>query len=185
VQNIITDGGTSKSLVGFTGPGGTCFKNCDPTAGADVCGDGFFCEVISSAGNAVCLPLTPMPTGIAGRACRGNELVCSNPPSNGFCYPEILSNGQATGFINGACMADCSAGDNCAADAMCVGVSQTTSFCIERCSGPGTRSTCRVPGYSCMPLNQGTDGVCLPDCQQPNWSCTSPKTCNAMTGQCQ
>jgi hypothetical protein len=180
------DGGT-KSLVGFSGPAGsgTCFKNCDPTQGADVCGDGFFCNVISQPGNAVCLPLTPMPNGVAGRACKNDPTLCANPPSSGFCYPESTANGL-TGFSGGACMADCTNGNSaCGTESLCVGVSQTTSFCIEKCSAPGARSTCRSPGYTCTPLMGQTDGVCLPDCQQPNWGCIAPKTCNATTGLCQ
>jgi hypothetical protein len=172
-------------MVGFGGTGGFCFKPCDQTAAADVCGDGFFCQVLNWYGDAACLPLTPMPTGVAGQPCVGSELTCSNPPSNGFCFPDIDSNtGDPTGFTGGACMADCSGGNNCASDSVCVKVSGSTSYCIEKCSGPGTRSICRDPGYTCKKLSTSADGVCMPDCQQPGWSCAPGRTCDASSGQC-
>jgi hypothetical protein len=191
-NTFAVDGGT-KSLVGFTSANGSCFKDCDTTAGATVCGDGFFCQTINSSGAGACLPLTPMPTGIAGQACKNDPTVCANPPSSGFCYPESTSSG-ATGFSGGACMADCTNGVSaCGTDSLCVGVSSTTSFCIQTCATPGTRSTCRT-NYTCSPLTaaNGTplpQGACLPDCQQTNWGCNrnpdAGQTCNTTTGACQ
>jgi hypothetical protein len=190
--NVFTvDGGTTKSLVGFAGTAGqdgSCFKNCDSTAGADVCGAGFFCQAISQTAS-VCLPLTPMPKGVAGQACSTDGTVCSNPPSSGFCYPESTSSG-ATGFSGGACMADCTEGDiACGTESLCVGVSSSQAFCIETCATPHTRSTCRTH-YTCAPLTKSDgselpQGACLPDCSQPNWSCSADAgTCNTTTGQC-
>ncbi len=180
-ETMLPDGGI-RTLTGQDLS--VCLGLCDPETN-EPCGQNTFCLATQTGG--VCAPYTAIPAGMLGSACTSGT-QCSFPPVNGFCLPETGSAGP-TGFNGGACMADCTFNRDCGDDGLCLGVSDTddTSFCIEKCPGPGTRSTCR-DGYTCIPLTSGgmpiADGVCFPACDSPNNACDMG-ACNATTGLCE
>ncbi len=161
---------------------GVCAPICDPEATEAPCADNFTCAGVSmdQTEGFVCVPVTPMPAGLIGKACT-SAFECAFPPTNGACIT------AANGFPNGQCSAFCNFGESCGPEGVCVGLFSDTATCHPTCAEPGQRSTCAA-GYSCYGLQSG-GGTCLPDCTSELWVACADRmpaqTCNMTTGQCE
>lgn len=150
-----------------------CWSKC---TSANDCREGYNCYQVGGEGSnlGACL-LDPMPTFDGGWAiggpCTTND-EC-HPPTTGQCI-----DGDA-GFPDGMCTAECFSNPGlCGADGVCLCTDQdcTAAACFAGCEVPGDHSNCRT-GYTCVPLNQQTTGVCEPDCTATGCDASKGQTC--------
>jgi hypothetical protein len=183
-------GGASTALAFFGESTGFCAGSC-PSAGAQsTCRTGYLCYGQTGAAGFCYLQTLPPFNGggtpPAGAPC-SSDTQCQNPPDPalGFCFPPTLSDGGASGWTDGYCSADCgldNTGTFCGPNGACLTLGTAPNefdACLQKCPGPGTRSTCRT-GYTCEDIGNG--GVCFPDCLAVG--CPSGGTCDTGTGQC-
>jgi hypothetical protein len=176
-----------------------CLKKCSVSNGGCRSG-GYTCLGLSSGGDvgACFLDMAHRPTYVdagrpsdkVGNACT-QDTNCQAPPDPpfqdlGFCFPEQLPDGGATGFTGGYCFTDCSdfADAICGANAVCLGINSTTAWCFSRCSTPGAgQGSCRN-GYVCQGtrFNDGgvaPDSYCDTSCLATGNGCTAGSHCDA------
>ncbi len=110
------------------------------------------------------------------------------PASTGLCIPQSVV-GTQTGWPGGYCTSSC-ATVACAAGASCINAANANGtanwLCLRSCTGPRAgQSSCRS-SYVCeFDLgNPSGQGVCIPRCNSPGFSCWAGTTCNAATGYC-
>jgi hypothetical protein len=159
-------------------PGGECTKGC--TAGNDA--------TCPAGGRCVSDPVFPRCAKACDDAsdCRGAEgyacvdlggavgKVCQHALVGGACANDDECGGGAwhcqtgAGFSGGYCtLTGCEAAGSetgCPElSAVCFDPTVGSNYCVDRCSGVGTQSTCRV-GYGCQDVDASvvTSGGCVP-----------------------
>jgi hypothetical protein len=192
-------GGSMSTLQFYGETTGFCAAGCASAGSQSSCRTGYTCEWAANGTPGWCWMSTIPPFSGGGQATN-TGLPCTTDacqPANvnsllSFCFNATLPDGGASGWTGGNCSADCSydnTGTFCGATATCVTLGMPpndSQVCLSTCSGPGTRSTCRNPGYTCRALRApdggvSTTNICYPDCTITG--CTTG-TCNATTGQC-
>jgi len=121
-----------------------------------------------------------------GSACQFDGQC--QPPANGVCIPQTVV-GNQTGWPGGYCSQGCGSSP-CAAGSSCLNVSDDVAapnfLCMKSCVGPRSgQSSCRA-SYVCE-IDFGSvagQGICLPRCDSPGFTCWPGTTCNLMTGYC-
>lgn len=166
-----------------------CWARCSSVA---ECRSGYDCYAVGS-GEGACwvAPLPAFDAGVpadkVGQAC-GLDSTCQNPPDDGVCLTDTLSDGGPSAFVGGYCSAPCDDGNHCSVDggALCVSLG-TIGACAQTCGAPmqgqgGCRSS-----YVCRSIRSGPDGgnlpigFCWPSCQVAG---CSVGTCQS-SGYCQ
>lgn len=176
-----------------------CWKSCP--AGNECRTSGYKCWGITSIGGVSSKgcwlnPLPPFDAGPPADKIGANctlDAQCQNPPDNGFCIKETLSDGGTSGFTYGYCSAECPTDAHCGTNGVCLTFGTAASpydLCMKRCPAPGTASTCGT-GYVCDNYSIGladggsepaTDGYCWPHCNV--MPCSGGTVCQA-SGLCQ
>lgn len=168
-----------------------CLNKCDNASG---CRKGYTCYPLSN-GAGVCWIFPPVEA-IAekvGDSC-ANNAACQ-PPADGFCIQDTLTDGGPSGYHQGSCSALCTGEpERCSRDGGSICLDTGTSsggligVCYRSCQGAklGQRN-CRT-NYVCesylVPQDDGgigesTDGgYCVPNCNVPG------NTCPADAGTC-
>lgn len=167
-----------------------CWAGCTTSA---ECRSGYDCYPIGGGLSACWIsPLPPFdpgpPADKVGQPC-GTDATCKNPPDDGVCLTDTLTDGGASAFTDGYCTAECTDGAHCSADggALCISLAGL-GVCAGTCAGPGTgQGGCR-PSYVCRSVRAGPDagflpvGFCWPSCQKAG--CPAGTACQA-SGYCQ
>lgn len=167
-----------------------CWSQCTTAA---ECRSGYDCYPIGGGLSACWIsPLPPYdpgpPADKVGQAC-GSDATCQNPPDDGVCLTDKLTDGGASAFTAGYCSAPCDDSAHCSADggAICIALNGFGA-CAQTCTGPTTgQANCRT-GYVCRAVRAGPDagflpvGFCWPSCAKTG--CPTNTTCGP-TGYCQ
>ena len=168
-----------------------CLKKC--IVALPNCRDGYECFQLESGDETgICyIPRNAFavsPSDKVGRPC-AQDSQCQNPPNPpfeglGFCAEAALSDGGASGFTDGMCLADCTESSTCGDGGLCLAVSANRAVCFPQCTGVGAgRDSCRT-GYVCAPTlfsdgGLAAEGFCNPSCSVPGASCNAGFFCDA------
>jgi hypothetical protein len=167
-----------------------CWAHC--TTQTD-CRPGYFCYAVGGGDSACWISPLPAfdagpPADKVGQPC-GTDVACQNPPDDGLCLLDTLSDAGPSAFVNGYCTASCEENTHCSIDggAKCIALG-LIGACLHSCAAPlQGQSSCRA-GYVCRPIRDTdggflADGFCWPRCSNPGSSCGTTGTCQA-TGYC-
>ncbi|MFO0598371.1 MAG: hypothetical protein U0228_23905 [Myxococcaceae bacterium] len=187
---VIVDAPTSPSgTVSVLGTEGALL-GCGPTTCPNGCCSGGQCVTGTSnsacgTGGVACSACTSPAQCSASQACSATDLPTgSSCTAANQCYQPILGTAECrTTWPGGYCTGSCLLTEQACGGflSLATGWCTPAGECLQDCANPGTgQSSCRT-GYVCDYSNGvGSQGVCIPRCQQV--ACASG-TCNA-SGYC-
>jgi hypothetical protein len=189
-------GGGSMSQCGACADGCCAINFCISAANQSVFGCGtkgqacVVCGKGEQCTNGACAATPPAShDGGVGSACV-TDSQCSSPKNASCIPPSVL--GAPTGWPNGYCTSRCgNSATPCPGNASCVNTGSNAdagvnTVCLETCPAPrGGQSTCRM-GYVCeVNTNAFGQGICIPRCDSPGFTCFASTACDTSgSGYC-